>query len=181
MYAAHAGGSFNRSLSGVFRELQVEDLWLPYFCVTTDITTSRMRVHQTGSLWRYVRASMTLGMSALLPFHLPLCIRLECVCVDRVAGFLPPLCDPVDGSLLLDGGYLNNLPADVMHRLWSGALGRVIACDVGSVYDTELYNYGDELSGWWLLLRRLNPLARRIRVRRSSCLLSALSLDTPAE
>ena len=71
----------------------------------------------------------------------------------------------MDGSLLLDGGYLNNLPADVMHRLWSGALGRVIACDVGSVYDTELYNYGDELSGWWLLLRRLNPLARPIRVR----------------
>lgn len=30
--------------------------------------------------------------------------------------------------MLLDGGYLNNLPADVMHRLWAGALGRVIAC-----------------------------------------------------
>lgn len=56
-----AGGSFNRSLSGLFNDVQVEDLWLPYFCVTTDITTSRMRVHQTGSLWRYVRASMSLG------------------------------------------------------------------------------------------------------------------------
>lgn len=48
--------------------------------------------------------------------------------VIPTAGFLPPLCDPVDGSMLLDGGYLNNLPADVMHRLWAGALGRVIAC-----------------------------------------------------
>lgn len=39
-----------------------------------------------GSLWRYVRASMTLS------------------------GYLPPLCDPKDGNLLMDGGYINNLP-----------------------------------------------------------------------
>ena len=45
-----------------------------------------MRVHSSGSLWRYVRASMSLS------------------------GYLPPLCDPVDGHLLLDGGYVNNLP-----------------------------------------------------------------------
>lgn len=39
-----------------------------------------------GSLWRYVRASMSLS------------------------GYMPPLCDPKDGHLLLDGGYCNNLP-----------------------------------------------------------------------
>ena len=27
-----------------------------------------------------------------------------------LAGYLPPLCDPMDGHLLLDGGYVNNLP-----------------------------------------------------------------------
>ena len=27
-----------------------------------------------------------------------------------LAGYLPPLCDPADGNLLLDGGYVNNLP-----------------------------------------------------------------------
>lgn len=41
---------------------------------------------RAGSLWRYVRASMTLS------------------------GYLPPLCDPKDGHLLMDGGYINNLP-----------------------------------------------------------------------
>ena len=45
-----------------------------------------------GSLWRYVRASMS------------------------ISGYLPPLCDPVDGHLLLDGGYVNNLPGkDIYH------------------------------------------------------------------
>jgi predicted acylesterase/phospholipase RssA len=27
-----------------------------------------------------------------------------------LAGYMPPLCDPDDGHLLLDGGYVNNLP-----------------------------------------------------------------------
>lgn len=27
-----------------------------------------------------------------------------------LSGYLPPLCDPKDGHLLLDGGYVNNLP-----------------------------------------------------------------------
>lgn len=39
-----------------------------------------------GSLWRFCRASMSL------------------------AGYMPPICDPSDGHLLLDGGYVNNLP-----------------------------------------------------------------------
>ena len=33
-----------------------------------------------------------------------------------LAGYMPPLCDPADGHLLLDGGYVNNLPADIMHK-----------------------------------------------------------------
>lgn len=99
----------------------LQDLWIPYFNITTDITASTMRVHTdgwlqscqfvfsrptctvfiewpimiltsrfptlfSGSLWRYVRASMSLS------------------------GYLPPLCDPKDGHLLMDGGYINNLP-----------------------------------------------------------------------
>lgn len=31
-----------------------------------------------------------------------------------LAGYLPPLCDPVDGHLLLDGGYVNNLPGELL-------------------------------------------------------------------
>lgn len=95
----------------------MQDLWIPYFNITTDISASAMRVHTDGrfalslvllaalilnlplswkrglnllvfpgSLWRYVRASMSLS------------------------GYLPPLCDPKDGHLLMDGGYINNLP-----------------------------------------------------------------------
>ncbi|XP_074061205.1 patatin-like phospholipase domain-containing protein 6 isoform X2 [Macrotis lagotis] len=132
-----SGSAFNRSIHRVFQDKQIEDLWLPYFNVTTDITASAMRVHKDGSLWRYVRASMTLS------------------------GYLPPLCDPKDGHLLMDGGYINNLPADIARNMGAKT---VIAIDVGSQDETDLSNYGDSLSGWWLLWKRLNPWAEKVKV-----------------
>ncbi|XP_011477941.1 patatin-like phospholipase domain-containing protein 7 isoform X1 [Oryzias latipes] len=132
-----SGAAFNYSISSVFSDRQIEDLWLPYFNITTDITASSMRVHTDGSLWRYVRASMSLS------------------------GYLPPLCDPKDGHLLMDGGYINNLPADVARSMGAKV---VIAIDVGSRNETSLTNYGDSLSGWWLLWKRLNPLAEKVKV-----------------
>uniref|UniRef100_A0A667YYV7 lysophospholipase n=1 Tax=Myripristis murdjan TaxID=586833 RepID=A0A667YYV7_9TELE len=132
-----SGSAFNTSIYKVFQDKQAEDLWLPYFNVTTDITASAMRVHQDGSLWRYVRASMTLS------------------------GYLPPLCDPKDGNLLMDGGYINNLPADIARNMGAKT---VIAIDVGSQDETDLCNYGDCLSGWWLLWKRINPWAEKVKV-----------------
>lgn len=40
----------------------------------------------------------------------------------------------------------------------------VIAIDVGSRDETNLTNYGDYLNGWWLLWKRLNPLAEKVKV-----------------
>lgn len=36
--AMFTGAGFNRTLQDLFGEKQIEDLWLPYFCITTDIT-----------------------------------------------------------------------------------------------------------------------------------------------
>ena len=72
-----------------------------------------------------------------------------------LSGFVPPLCD--NGSLLMDGGYLNNVPADIMRNLGAKI---IVAVDVGALDDTTPSKYGDTLSGWWVLLRKLNPFAR---------------------
>uniref|UniRef100_A0A8R1YTX5 cNMP binding protein n=2 Tax=Pristionchus pacificus TaxID=54126 RepID=A0A8R1YTX5_PRIPA len=128
--AMFTGAQFNQTLKDLFDDREIEDLWLPYFCISTDISTSEMRVHRSGPLWAYCRASMSL------------------------AGYLPPLCDPSDGHLLLDGGYVNNLPADVMRSMGARV---VIAVDVGSAEEMNLYNYGDRLNGWWAALRAFNP------------------------
>lgn len=45
----------------------------------------------TGCVWRYVRASAS---------YTP---------------YLPPLCDPKDGHLLVDGCYVNNVPGQILN------------------------------------------------------------------
>lgn len=42
------GQDFNFTLISALGETQIEDLWLPYFTVTTDISSSEMRVHTHG-------------------------------------------------------------------------------------------------------------------------------------
>ncbi|KAL7078132.1 hypothetical protein ACQ4LE_002201 [Meloidogyne hapla] len=116
------GYNFNKLLKNVFGFKSIEDLWLLYFCVTTDISNSEMRVHRNGQLWRYVRASMTLAV------------------------YLPPICDDEDGHYLLDGGYVNNLPADVMRTMGART---VIAIDVSSADEKDFHNYGDYLNGFY--------------------------------
>ncbi|XP_076258839.1 patatin like phospholipase domain containing sws isoform X2 [Rhynchophorus ferrugineus] len=132
-----SGKDFNNTIKGTLGDTYIEDLWIPFFTITTDITSSCMRIHSHGSLWRYVRASMS------------------------VVGIFPPLCDPADGHMLVDGCYINNVPADVMRSLGAN---HILAIDVGSVDDQDLTNYGDDLSGWWLLWKRFNPFAKPIKV-----------------
>ncbi|THV06596.1 patatin-domain-containing protein [Dendrothele bispora CBS 962.96] len=124
------GHEFNRGLYKAFYDLHIEDMWLPFYCNTTNINTSRMEIHQTGYAWRFIRGSMTL------------------------VGLLPPLCD--DGSMLVDGGYVDNLPVTSMFSMGASA---VFACDVGSIDDNSPRNFGDHVSGWWLLVNRWNPFS----------------------
>ena len=136
------GFGFNAIIEELYEDTNIEDLWLPYFTITTDISISDMKIHDRGCLWRYVRSSMSL------------------------AGYMPPLCDPIDGNLLLDGGYVNNLPADIMHK--RGAK-HILAVDVGALDEVQLHNYGDWLSGWSILWAKLNPFASVPRVLSQVC------------
>ncbi|KAG6597920.1 patatin like protein [Phytophthora cinnamomi] len=130
------GTRFNKSIRAHFYDLSIEDLMLNYFCVSTDIAKSRMSVHRSGPAWKYVRASMSLQ------------------------GYFPPISE--NGSLLLDGGYMNNLPADIMKE--EGGIKYIFAVDVGSESRTDFYDYGSALSGWWLLWNKLNPFAKTVAV-----------------
>ncbi|XP_035292255.1 patatin-like phospholipase domain-containing protein 7 isoform X1 [Anguilla anguilla] len=168
-----SGASFNSSVSAVFKGKQIEDMWIPYFNITTDITASTMRVHTDGPSFRPFDAARPISifvipltapvLSIILSFTLSLAGSLwrYVRASMSLSGYLPPLCDPKDGHLLMDGGYINNLPADVARSMGAKV---VIAIDVGSQDETHLTNYGDSLSGWWLLWKRFNPLAERVKV-----------------
>jgi predicted acylesterase/phospholipase RssA len=109
-----------RRLASMFGDRQIEDLPLRYFCVTSDLTHARVRVHDRGPLWLWTRASCA------------------------IPGLVPPI--PSEGSLLVDGGLLNNLPADVMRQRCSGT---VIAVNVTPTVDLAVdMPLVTEMSGW---------------------------------
>ncbi|ELA47308.1 hypothetical protein VCUG_01192 [Vavraia culicis subsp. floridensis] len=119
------GHSFNRVLYTIFDKRRIEDTWIQFFCITTNLCTYEEIKHVSGLMWRYIRASMS------------------------IATILPPVCDK--DALLLDGGYTNNVPVDRMLEQCS----RIIAVDVGSVSDNEFTPYGDALSGTYVLLNKM--------------------------
>jgi len=111
-----------------FHGIDVEDLWLPFFCVSTNLTQAAPLVHRSGPLSRAIRASSSLP------------------------GILPPVY--AEGDLLVDGGLLDTLPVGVMRQLNGG--GRVIAVDVAPPVDVAATrDFGNHLSGWRLLRDRL--------------------------
>lgn len=124
------GHEFNRGIFKTFGNSQIEDFWLEFYCNTTNISKSRSEIHNSGYVWRYVRASMSL------------------------AGLLPPLCD--EGSMLLDGGYVDNLTVAHMKSLGADV---IFAIDVGAMDDNTPQAFGDSLSGFWALINRWNPFS----------------------
>jgi predicted acylesterase/phospholipase RssA/CRP-like cAMP-binding protein len=84
----------------------IEDLWLPYFCVSCDISRRQKVVHRRGKLWKALCATTALP------------------------GVLPPVV--MRGMILVDGGVVDNIPVEPMRDLTRGPL---IVVDVGAPND----------------------------------------------
>ena len=145
------GHGFNRALWKLFGFSGIEDFSVPFYAVTTDLTRSGLQIHRSGPAWKYIRASMSLS------------------------GLLPPVCDSRDGTLLVDGGYLANVPIELMKKGTLTELSEltvkdeqgdqrrrdalcasiIIAVDVGRASDRVPIFYGDSLNGWWVLIQKL--------------------------
>ncbi len=109
----------------------IEDLPIPYFCVSSKLDRGEVHVHRSGSLVEAIRAS------AALP------------------GVLPPAV--VDSELVVDGAVLNNLPVDIMEQC---PVGAIIAVDVSSRHVRQV-DYPETPSSWAVLRSRLLPFTRR--------------------
>jgi NTE family protein/lysophospholipid hydrolase len=137
------GGKHSRLIRGFFDDTQIEDLWWPYFCVSTNLNRSSLKIHQSGSLAEAVTAS------------------------SRAPGIFPPLV--INGELHVDGGVINNVPVDVMSEFANGSI--VIGVDVSPPHElNEVANYGHDVSGWQAAWSRFNP-NRQKRSYRPSILL----------
>jgi NTE family protein len=138
-------------LRSAFGEMDIEDLVLPFYCVTANLTTATADTHTTGKLWRWLRASVSLP------------------------GVLPPFNDA--GQVHVDGGVIDNLPVRVMRRQGRGL---TIAVDIDTGGALAAGASVEEPWSAWEFFRRLVwrrdetlPIPSIVRILLRSALVSS--------
>ncbi len=86
---------FDDQLVRYISHSDIEDLWIPYFAVSTNLSRNSLHSHRGGDLWAAVRAS------------------------SSIPALLPPVYTD-EGEMLVDGCLLDNVPVGVMRDLKSG-------------------------------------------------------------
>ncbi len=115
------GGRVETRLEHHFGDMLIENMSIPFFCVSSDIVNGSARIHNRGLVRNALRASIALP------------------------GILPPVID--DHALLVDGAVVNNFPTDIMtttHR------GITIGVDVAreGVIDIEAFRDPPGFFAW---------------------------------
>jgi NTE family protein/lysophospholipid hydrolase len=123
-----------RKLEGVlktlFEGIEIEDLWLDFHCISSNLTHAGAFIHDRGSLWKSIRASCS------------------------IPGIFPPV--NFGNQILIDGGIVDNLPIATMRKRCER--GTVIAVDVaGSEAPETVEEFGDTDMTWKSIGDRLNP------------------------
>lgn len=117
---------FDRELKALYGETNIEDLWLPFFAVSTNLSRYARHIHLRGPVWRAVRASASIPV------------------------LLPPVYTE-QGEMLVDGSLVDNVPVTPMHQLKSGP-NIVVAFDGGQIERFDVAY--DQLPSRAELLRR---------------------------
>jgi predicted acylesterase/phospholipase RssA/CRP-like cAMP-binding protein len=131
LVALSSGRRMDQMLKKMFGAGEIQNLRTQFFCVSTNLTTADAKIHDEGTLWKAVRASVS------------------------IPGIGPPAIE--NGEILVDGGLVNNLPVDIMKKLCPGI---VFAVDVSEQLEfNSKLKESYTLSGWKLLGQRLNPFS----------------------
>jgi NTE family protein len=132
LVSLRAGRKVSRLLREAFGMRDVEDLPIPFFCVSSNLTDGVLEVHERGPLWMWLRASCA------------------------IPGVLPPVFSA--GRVLVDGGVIDNLPVAEMRRRLAG---EIVAVDVGGNYRLETKMEETEMPSLWQLLPELLGVRKR--------------------
>lgn len=97
------GAAYTEKQKKIFSNHAIENLWIPFFCVSCNLGKSTAIIHRRGLLWKKIRAS------------------------TAVPGIFPPVV--MQGQLHLDGGIVNNLPVDLLKKI-SPSISTVIAVEL---------------------------------------------------
>ncbi len=108
-----------RLLEEAYGDIDIADMPLPFFAVSSNLTTGRIEVHRRGLLRRAIRASIS------------------------IPGVMPPVV--INGQVLVDGAVIKNFPTDVMRQLNTGPIVGVDMSQMRGVDPQALENP----PSWW--------------------------------
>ena len=131
LLALTRGHHASRMLRRTFGVLDIEDLQLPYFCVSTRLSGGGQAVHRHGQLWLWLRAS------------------------SAIPGVLPPVLQR--GEVHVDGALVNNLPTDVMA---ADGIAHITALDVQADIALRTNVEESSSPPWWQLLSQRKTVRR---------------------
>jgi NTE family protein len=106
-------------LEEAYGDVDIADTPLPFFAVSSNLTTGRIEVHRRGLLRRAMRASIS------------------------IPGVMPPVV--MDGQVLVDGAVIKNFPTDVMRQLNAGP---IIGVDMSQARGVDPHALENPPS-WW--------------------------------
>ena len=128
------GRKVSQALTAFGANKDIEDMWLPYFCVSANLTRAEGKVHLSGDVSRSVIAS------------------------SRAPGVFPPV--TWDNELLYDGGLVDIVPFDVARDLVGQ--GTVISVAASPPVEYRNVDFGLSFSGWEGLRRQLFSKKERL-------------------
>lgn len=119
------GKRVNQRLVEHFGDTEIGDLRIPFFALSTNLTSGEAKLHRLGLLRQALRATISLP------------------------GILPPLVDGPD--ILVDGAVLDNFPVAAMRELHQGV---IIGSDVSSLPDGLNREEFEKPLGFWAWVLR---------------------------
>ncbi|MCB9235526.1 MAG: patatin-like phospholipase family protein [Bacteroidia bacterium] len=134
MVSLYSGEKITQGFMDFFGDLDLEDLWTNYFCISLSLITGDLIVHRQGPVWEAVRAS------------------------SSVMGLFPPVMS--HGDVLVDGGFINPCPTNVLHEMGAGKI--IVVSAFGKAGLQEVGYFPPTVSGWNLLGKRLNPFNHEV-------------------
>jgi lysophospholipid hydrolase len=131
--AFKTGRKFSEVIRRLYGDIQIEDLWLPFFCISANLNRSELKIHTRGSLAKAILAA------------------------TRAPGVFPPIV--YEGELHVDGGVISNVPVDIMKTFSNN--GIAVGVDVSPPHELNaIQDYGDVVFGWSAFWKRVNPFSR---------------------
>jgi NTE family protein len=110
------GSSITKALQRIFKDINIENLLIPYFCASCNISTNQVSIHKHGNMFSKVRASIS------------------------IPGLIPPMV--IDGQMHVDGSMLKHLPVDAMKETLGNGSSKIIALLVPpKTTSSQSYNF----------------------------------------